>query len=183
MRLLPADRQELARGVPPAGNGPGESLAGAVQPSPSSGRGAPQGVELRHLRYFVAVADAGTFTHAAERMFVAQPTLSQQIRRLEEMIGTPLLQRRREGVRLTTAGTVLLEESRTVLSLVDHGLARTRQAAGLGRTRVRVVVPPGLPESLAVATASRLRSAAAAADVDLTWLEAPLDTEFSLIRQ
>ena len=66
---------------------------------------APHGIELRHLRYFVAVADAGTFTHAAERVFIAQPTISQQICRLEEMIGTPLLQRRREGVRLTTAGT------------------------------------------------------------------------------
>ena len=53
----------------------------------------PQGVELRHLRYFVAVADAGTFTHAAERIYIAQPTLSQQIRRLEEIVGTPLLQR------------------------------------------------------------------------------------------
>jgi Bacterial regulatory helix-turn-helix protein, lysR family len=74
--------------------------------SEASGPGsvAPQGVELRHLRYFVAVADAGTFTHAAERMFVAQPTLSQQIRRLEELVGTPLLQRRREGVRLTRGG-------------------------------------------------------------------------------
>jgi len=82
---------------------------------------APQGVELRHLRYFVAVADAGTFTHAAKRMFIAQPTLSQQIRRLEEMVSTPLLQRRREGVRLTEAGHVLLEESRTVLSLIEHG--------------------------------------------------------------
>ena len=70
---------------------------------------AHQGVELRHLRYLVAVADAGTFTHAAERMFIAQPTLSQQIRRLEEMVGTPLLSRRREGVQLTAAGTVLLE--------------------------------------------------------------------------
>jgi Bacterial regulatory helix-turn-helix protein, lysR family len=65
----------------------------------ASGGAAPQGVELRHLCYFVAVADAGTFTHAAEQMFIAQPTLSQQIRRLEEMVGTPLLQRRREGVR------------------------------------------------------------------------------------
>src|ERR1700746_673686 len=86
---------------------------------------APQGVELRHLRYFVAVADAGTFTHAAKQMFIAQPTLSQQIRRLEEMVGAPLLQRRREGVRPTKAGSVLLEESRAVLSLVDHGVSRT----------------------------------------------------------
>ncbi|HEY7880695.1 MAG TPA: LysR family transcriptional regulator [Streptosporangiaceae bacterium] len=71
--------------------------------------GAPLAIELRHLRYFAAVADAGSFTHAAERMFVAQPTLSQQIRRLEEIIGTPLLQRRREGLRLTPAGSVLLD--------------------------------------------------------------------------
>ena len=49
----------------------------------------------------IAVADAGTFTQAAEQIFIAQPTLSQQIRRLEEMVGTPLLQRRRDGVRLT----------------------------------------------------------------------------------
>jgi DNA-binding transcriptional LysR family regulator len=143
---------------------------------------APPGVELRHLRYFVAVADAGTFTHAAERMFIAQPTLSQQIRRLEEMVGTPLLLRRRKGVRLTAAGNVLLEESRTVLSLVDHGVSRTRQAAGLGRPRLRVVLPPYLPEALAVASASRLRATAAAAGVEVAWMETPLDGEFSLIR-
>jgi len=143
---------------------------------------APQGVEHRHLRYFVAVADAGTFTRAAERMFIAQPTLSQQIRRLEEMVGTPLLQRSREGVRLTAAGSVLLEESRTVLSLVDHGVSRTRQAAGLGRPRLRVVLPPYLPEDLAVATASRLRATASAVSVDIAWMETPLDAEFSLIQ-
>src|SRR5580692_9928809 len=80
-------------------------------------------IELRHLRYFVTLADAGSFTQAAERMFIAQPTLSQQIRRLEEIVGTPLLQRRREGLRLTMAGTVLLDASRTVLSLVDHGVS------------------------------------------------------------
>src|SRR6478752_1052505 len=132
---------------------------------------APQGVELRHLRYFVAVADAGTFTQAAERMYIAQPTLSPQIRRLEEMVGTLLFRRRREGVRLTEAGMVLLEESRTVLSLIDHGVSRTRQAAGIGRPKLRFVVPPYLPEDLAVAAASRLRATAAAAGVDVAWME------------
>jgi DNA-binding transcriptional LysR family regulator len=145
--------------------------------------GPPTGIELRHLRYFVALADAGSFTVAAERMFIAQATLSQQIRRLEEIVGAPSVQRRREGLRLTRAGIVLLGASRNMLSLLDHGVSGTRQAAGLGRQRLRVVVPAQLPEALAVATASALPSAAAAADVDVVWMEAPLDAEFSLIRQ
>jgi DNA-binding transcriptional LysR family regulator len=159
-----------------------EVRAGSAE-RPDSGGVTPRGVELRHLRYFVALADAGTFTHAAERMFIAQPTLSHQIRRLEEMLGTPLLQRRREGVRLTKAGSVLLEESRAVLSQVDHGVSRTRQAAGLGRPRLRFVVPPDLPEDLAVDVASRLRAAANAAGVEVAWIEAPLDGEFSPVLQ
>jgi DNA-binding transcriptional LysR family regulator len=150
---------------------------------PEAAAGAPQAIELRHLRYFVALADAGSFTHAAERMFIAQPTLSQQIRRLEAIVGAQLLQRRREGLRLTPAGTVLLDASRTVLSLVDHEVNRTRQAAGLGRQRLRVVMPPRLPDCLAVEAASALRSAAASADVEIVWMETPLDAEFSLIRQ
>src|SRR5215469_8743042 len=121
--------------------------------SPRPGNSANHGLEFRHLRYLVAVADAGTFTHAAERMFVAQPTLSQQIRRLEEIVGAPLLQRRRDGVRLTAAGSILIEESRTVLSRLEHGISRSRQAAGLGRPRIRFVLPAGLPEELAVAVA------------------------------
>jgi len=157
-----------------------EVQAGSAE-RPDSGSVTPQGVELRHLRYFVALADAGTFTRAAEQMFIAQPTLSQQIRRLEEMVGTPLLQRRREGMRLTEAGSVLLEESRAVLSRVDHGVSRTRQAAGLGRPRLRFVVPPDLPEDLAVDVALRLRAAARSAGVDVAWIEAPLDGEFSPI--
>ena len=77
-------------------------------------------------------------------MFIAQPTLSQQIRRLEEMVGTPLLHRRRAGVRLTDAGAVLVEESRTVLSMIDHGMSQTRQAAAWAAAAA-VVMPPYLP--------------------------------------
>jgi DNA-binding transcriptional LysR family regulator len=151
--------------------------------SPSMAGDAHHGVEMRHLRYLVAIAEAGTFTHAAERMFVTQPTLSQQIRRLEEIIGTPLLDRRREGVRLTDAGAVLLEESRTVLSLIEHGVRRSRQAAGVGRPRLQFVLPPQLPEGLAAGTAARLWSVAAMAGVDVTWLETPEGAGFSLISQ
>jgi len=171
--------------LPPGENRRAGMKRGQAEPVRLRGAvaGAPLAVELRHLRYFVALADAGSFTHAAERMFIAQPTLSQQIRRLEEIVGTQLLQRRREGLRLTPAGTVLLDASRTVLSLVDHEVNRTRQAAGMGRPRLRVVVPPRLPDALAVEAASALRSAAATADVEIVWTQAPLDAEFSLILQ
>jgi DNA-binding transcriptional LysR family regulator len=144
---------------------------------------APQGLELRHLRYLVAVADAGTFTRAAERLFIAQPTLSQQIGRLEQLLGTPLLHRRRDGVQLTAAGAVLLDAARDVLSRVDHAVSQTRQAAGLDRPRLRVALPADLPDSLAVQTASRLRSAADSAGVAITWMDTPLDAEFSPIRE
>ena len=76
---------------------------------------------------------------------------------------------------------MLLDASRNVLALIDHEVSRTRQAAGLERPRLRVVLPPGLPDSLAVAAAAGLRSAASAAEVDLVWLETALDAEFSLI--
>jgi len=150
---------------------------------PGADAQAPQGLELRHLRYLVAVADVGTFTRAAERLFIAQPTLSQQIRRLEQIVGTPLLHRGRDGVRLTAEGAVLLDAARDVLSMVEHGVSQTRQAAGLGRPRLRVALPADLPDSVAVQTASRLRSAADAAGVTITWMDPPLDAEFSPIRE
>jgi DNA-binding transcriptional LysR family regulator len=159
-----------------------QAQAEPVRLSPA-GIPAPQGLELRHLRYLVAVAEAGTFTRAAERLFIAQPTLSQQVRQLEQIVGTPLLVRGRDGVRLTAAGAVLLDAARDVLSRVDHGVSQTRQAAGLGRPRLRVVLPADLPDSLAVQTASRLRSAADSAQVAITWMDTPLDAEFSPIRE
>jgi len=163
------------------GKGPWPPI-GSVE-LPKEAARTPLAIELRHLRYFVALADAGNFTHAAQRMFIAQPTLSQQIRRLEQIVGAQLVQRRRDGVRLTRAGAVLLEASRNVLSLVDQEVSRTRQVAGLGRQRLRVIVPPRLPDALAVEASFALCSAAAAADVEIVWMETLLDAEFSLIRQ
>ena len=160
-----------------------QAQAQAVPRPAAAGAEAPQGVELRHLRYFVAVADAGTFTGAAERLFIAQPTLSQQIHRLEQIVGTRLLHRRREGVQLTAAGAVLLAAARDVLAAAGHAVSQTRQAAGLDRPRLRFVLPSDLPDSLAVPTTCRLRSAAEAAQVAVMLLETPLDGEFSPIRR
>jgi DNA-binding transcriptional LysR family regulator len=159
-----------------------QAQAEPVRLTPASTQ-APQGLELRHLRYLVAVAEAGTFTRAAERLFIAQPSLSQQIGRLEQLVGTPLLHRRRDGVRLTAAGAVLLDAARNVLAAVDHAVSQTWRAAGLGRPRLRVVLPADLPDCLAVQTASRLRSAADSAQVAITRMDTPLDAEFSPIRE
>jgi DNA-binding transcriptional LysR family regulator len=73
-------------------------------------------MELRHLRYFVAVAEERGFTRAAERLWVAQPGLSTQIRRLETELGVQLFERHARGVDLTQAGELLLERARAVLA-------------------------------------------------------------------
>jgi len=85
-------------------------------------------MDLRHLRYFIAVADELSFTRAAIRLHTAQPSLSQQIRDLEEQIGTPLLIRTKRKVELTKAGLVFLEEARLTLAQADRAIARARQA-------------------------------------------------------
>jgi DNA-binding transcriptional LysR family regulator len=89
----------------------------------------PPVVELRHLRYFVAVAEELHFRRAAERLHISQPPLSQQIRALEEEIGAPLLIRNRRRVELTAAGETLLREARTALAAVDHAYELTRRVA------------------------------------------------------
>jgi DNA-binding transcriptional LysR family regulator len=85
-------------------------------------------IELRHLRYFVAIAEEGSVTRAAERLGIAQPPLSQQLRALEEEVGAPLLVRSFRGVHVTEAGQILLDGARKILNQVEETLAATRRA-------------------------------------------------------
>jgi LysR family transcriptional regulator, hca operon transcriptional activator len=87
-------------------------------------------MELRHLRYFVAVADAGNLTVAAQRMLhTSQPSLSRQIRDLEDEVGAPLLTRRARGIELTPAGRAFLDHARSVLSQVEAAGEAARRVA------------------------------------------------------
>lgn len=95
-------------------------------------------MELRHLRYFIAVAEEGHVTRAAERLGIQQPPLSQQIRALEQELGVQLFRRMPRGVQLTDAGTTLLEHARAILSQVDRALASTRRTARGEQGRVVV---------------------------------------------
>lgn len=86
-------------------------------------------MELRHLRYFVAVAEELNFTRAADRLHTSQPSLSQQIRQLESTVGVPLLDRSRHHVALTNAGRIFLREAKDILSRIDHAARLAKQAA------------------------------------------------------
>jgi len=87
-------------------------------------------MELRHLRYFVAVAEAGSLTVAAEHtLHTSQPSLSRQIRDLEAELGARLLTRRARGIELTPAGRTLLDHARSLLSQVEAAAQATRRVA------------------------------------------------------
>ena len=86
-------------------------------------------IELRHLRYFVAVAEESSFTAAAQRVHVAQQVLSSQIRQLEDAIGARLLERTSRGVTVTAAGRAFLESARDTLATLDRGVSSARNAA------------------------------------------------------
>jgi len=95
-------------------------------------------MELRHVRYFVALAEELNFTRAAARLGIGQPPLSQQIRDLEAEIGYPLFLRRPHGAELTEAGRVFLAEARQILEQADRALQAARRAGGghVGALRV-----------------------------------------------
>lgn len=114
-------------------------------------------MELRHLRYFLAVAEERHFGRAAARLHMAQPPLSQQIRQLEAELGVQLLNRSTRRVELTRAGAAYLERVRTVLAAVDDaGEVARRVSAGL-QGRLSVGCVGSATYSLLPAVARRLR--------------------------
>src|SRR5437899_3732672 len=88
-------------------------------------------MNLRQLQYLLAIADEGSFTRAAERLLVAQPSLSQQIKSLEHELGGALLERLPTGVRLTAAGKAFLPDARAAVAHAERARRNARSALGL----------------------------------------------------
>jgi DNA-binding transcriptional LysR family regulator len=97
-------------------------------------------IDLRHLRYFMTMAEELNFTHAAEKLLVTQPTLSESIRELENELGTELFIRSTRHVSLTWPGAILLGETKRILRLLDDAVRLTREAADADAVTLRVGV-------------------------------------------
>jgi DNA-binding transcriptional LysR family regulator len=98
-------------------------------------------MDLKHLRYFVAVAEELHFTRAAARLRISQPPLSQVIHRLESSLGCKLFERTKRNVTLTEAGSILLHESRVILARTEYAAQQAKRAArgDIGRLKVAFV--------------------------------------------
>jgi LysR family hca operon transcriptional activator len=113
-------------------------------------------MELRHLRYFIAVAEIGSLTEAAKRrLYTSQPSLSRQIRDLEDQVGVELLSRSVHGVELTAAGTAFLDHARLALMHVDAAVETARRAAQPARNTFAIGFQTGqemnwLPQAMHV---------------------------------
>src|SRR5258708_26801613 len=112
-------------------------------------------MELRHLRYFVAVAHEGHITRAAEKLHMQQPPLSRQLKALEEEIDAALFIRHPRGVALTDAGRSFLVDAEAVLAAVARAAARARRTAGGETGRIAVGFTPSAPFHPLVARAIR----------------------------
>jgi DNA-binding transcriptional LysR family regulator len=105
-------------------------------------------MDLRQLAYFVAVAEEGQFTRAAARLFVAQPAVSAQVRRLERELGEPLFHREPRAATLTEAGEALLPHARAALAAAERGRDAIASVRGLLRGRLRIAVAYPVDERL-----------------------------------
>src|SRR5882762_3177880 len=107
-----------------------------------------EGMELRHLRYFVAVAEEQNVTRAAARLHVSQPPLSRQIRDLEDELGVALFDHGAKSVRLTEAGKVFLTEARAVVQRADEAVQTVKAVANGQRGEIHVGYAPSLTVEL-----------------------------------
>jgi DNA-binding transcriptional LysR family regulator len=142
-----------------------------------------QNVELRHLRYFVVVAEELHFSRAAEKLQIAQPPLSQQIRQLEQILGVRLFERNYHTVTLTSAGRVFLEEARRVLEQMEYALSRVQDAQqGLvGRLDIGFVNSTPAAEALIPDMLQIYRQRFLAVEVRLR--EMPLQEQLQALRE
>ena len=149
-------------------------------------------MELRHLRYFLAVADAAHFTRAAQKLWVSQPTLSQQIKQLEEELGAPLFHRGAGGVQLTAAGEKfrpyaerVLHEMEEAVAALGHDEAAPGEALHIGALEgvadyllpavvARAVAESRLEIRVSTADAAALAHMVAAGELDLAIGELPV---------
>lgn len=143
-----------------------ESAAGDAVHAVSCGCGCLVNVELRQLRYFIAVAEELHFRRAAERLYVSQPAISRQIAQLEHRIGVRLFERDRRRVELTPAGSVFLRNLREALVQLERSLANARwvgqkadlpSPADVRPADVRTLHQSSTPSAIAFPTASARR--------------------------
>ena len=124
-------------------------------------------VHLRDLRYFVAVAEQLHFTRAAEALYISQPTLSRQVRVLEEQLRTPLFDRDHRSVRLTSAGAALLPAARAVLAAWREAEADLAAAAAAASSTLVVGMSTGVGRGLLPAVRARLAAAVPSAQLQI----------------
>jgi DNA-binding transcriptional LysR family regulator len=125
-------------------------------------------VELRHLRYFVAVAAEGSLTRAAERLHLTQPSLSRQMRQLERDVGTELFERTVSGTGLTAAGSALHRHALLLLRLAGASRDLALSASGQGGEVVQLGIPPGVPDEWLLGILASLETHVPRAAITLT---------------
>lgn len=137
-------------------------------------------MELRHLRYFVVLAEELHFTHAAERLHIEQPPLSRAIKELEDELGAVLFDRNRRGTALTAAGTVFLQDVRRLFTVLDQARENAKAVGSGLRGSLRIVVSDGAIDPRLSSFLARCR--AEEPEIEIRLSELPLSEQLRGLR-